>query len=89
MPRRPLAGTTLEGEIQVFWDENKEADLAGYFLYSGTEVNQLKRSSSSITINRYVDESVVPGQSYYYQLTAVDQVGNESSKSEPVSVTVQ
>ena len=84
-----VSAFVLEGEVQVFWDENKEADLEGYFLYSGTDVNQLKRSSSSITINRYVDESVVPGQSYYYQLTAVDQVGNESSKSEPVSVTVQ
>ena len=84
-----VSAFVLEGEVQVFWDENKEADLEGYFLYSGTDVNLLKRSSSSITITRYVDESVVPGQSYYYQLTAVDQVGNESSKSEPVSVTVQ
>jgi len=84
-----ITAFVLEGKVQIFWNENKEADLKGYFLYSGTDVNHLKRSSSSITINRYVDESVVPGQSYYYQLSAVDQVGNESSKSEPVSVTVQ
>ncbi len=84
-----ITAFVLEGRVQIFWDENKEADLEGYFLYSGTEVNRLQRSSSSITINRYVDESVVPGQSYYYQLSAVDQVGNESSKSDPVSVTVQ
>ena len=84
-----MTAFVLEGKVQIFWDENKEADLKGYFLYSGTDVNRLKKSSSSITITRYVDESVVPGQSYYYQLTAVDQVGNESSKSDPVSVTVQ
>ncbi len=84
-----ITAFVLEGKAQIFWDENKEADLEGYFLYSGTDLNRLKRSSSSITINRYVDESVIPGQTYYYQLSAVDQVGNEGSKSEPVSVTVQ
>ncbi|MCK5351045.1 hypothetical protein KAJ77_00620, partial [bacterium] len=84
-----VSAFVLEGEVQVFWDENKEADLEGYFLYSATNENRLKRSSSSITINRYVDESVVPGQTYYYQISAVDQVGNEGSKSEPVSVIVR
>jgi len=84
-----ITAFVLEGRVQIFWDENKEADLEGYFLYSGTDTNDLQRSSSSITINRYVDESVIPGQSYYYRLSAVDQVGNESSKSEPVSVTVR
>jgi len=84
-----ITAFVLEGRVQIFWDENKEPDLEGYFLYSGTDANQLQRSSSSITINRYVDESVIPGESYYYRLSAVDQVGNESSKSEPVSVAVQ
>ena len=84
-----ITAFVLEGKVQVLWDENVEADLEGYFLYSGTNVNRLKRSSSSITINRYVDVSVVPGQTYYYQISAVDQVGNEGSKSEQVSVTVQ
>jgi hypothetical protein len=84
-----ISAFVLEGKVQILWDENKEADLEGYFLYSGTDVNRLKRSSSSFTINRYVDESVLPGQTYYYQISAVDQVGNEGSKSEPVSVTVQ
>jgi hypothetical protein len=84
-----ITAFVLEGKVQILWDENKEADLEGYFLYSGTDVNRLKRSSSSITINRYVDESVVPGQTYYYQISAVDQVGNEGSKSGSVSVTVQ
>ncbi len=84
-----VSAFVLEGRALIFWDENPEDDLEGYFLYSGTDVNHLKRSSSSISINRYVDESVVPSQTYYYQLSAVDQVGNESSKSEPLSVTVQ
>ena len=84
-----ITAFVLEGKVRIFWNENKEADLKGYFLYSGTDANRLKKSSSSITINRYVDESVVPGQTYYYQLSAVDQVGNEGSRSEPVSVTVQ
>ncbi len=84
-----ISAFVLEGKVHILWDENKEADLEGYFLYSGTDVNRLERSSSSITINRYVDESVLPGQTYYYQISAVDQVGNEGSKSEPVSVAVQ
>ena len=78
-----------QGQVQILWDQNKEADLEGYFVYRGTDPNHLEKSSSSITINRYVDDSVAPGKTYYYQLSAVDQTGNESPKSEIISITVQ
>ncbi|MDA2933807.1 hypothetical protein MYX82_05635 [Acidobacteria bacterium AH-259-D05] len=79
---------SLEGKVQIFWDANKESDLKGYFVYSGTDPNRLRKSSSSITINRYVDESVTTGKAYYYQLSAMDRAGNESPKSDIVTITV-
>lgn len=79
----------LEEKVQVLWDANRETDLDGYFVYSGTDPNRLEKSLASITINQYVDDSVVPGETYYYQLSAVDQTGNESPRSETVSITVQ
>ena len=79
----------LDGQAQVLWDANRETDLDGYFIYSGTDPNRLEKSLASITINKYVDDSVVPGETYYYQLSAVDFTGNESSKSETVSLTVE
>ena len=79
----------LEGQAQVLWDANRETDLDGYFIYSGTDPNRLEKSLASITINKYVDDSVVAGETYYYQLSSVDLTGNESSKSEIVSLTVE
>ena len=79
----------LEGEVQVLWNANRETDLDGYFIYSGPDPNRLEKSSASITINKYVDDSVEPGKTYYYQLSAVDRTGNESPKSETISITLE
>ena len=79
----------LGGKVQILWDASQEPDLKGYFVYWGTDPNHLRKSSSLITINSYVDESVIIGQTYYYQLSAIDQVGNESLPSEMVTITVK
>lgn len=95
---------TLEGTlgIEVNWNENAESDLAAYHLYRGdiadfdTTGARLKTLEAGQTA--YADTSVIAGRTYYYQLTAVDNAGNESELSDetyafvyssdvPVSIT--
>lgn len=81
-----VTGLLWEGRIQLLWDANKELDLRGYVVYRGRDPNQIEKSSPLITINRYTDEAISSSDSWYYQVSAVDQLGNESEKSDRVSV---
>ncbi|MFQ5928190.1 MAG: fibronectin type III domain-containing protein [Acidobacteriota bacterium] len=83
-----ITALDLEGKVRILWDTNKEADLRGYFVYRGTDPNQLEKSSQLVRINIYQDESVTSGKTYYYQVSAVDKAGNESPKSETVSISI-
>jgi hypothetical protein len=80
------------GDSQVFltWQPNTEADLSGYNLYRGMDQDgsdAQKINTSLITTTEFLDQDVQNGQTYYYFVTAVDQAGNESDKSEPVAAT--
>lgn len=75
--------------VDVSWNANTEADLAGYKLYYGTAsgvyglpVDVGKVTSYSVTVNPKVTTT------YYVTLTAYDMSGNESPKSDEASITV-
>jgi len=74
--------------IKLAWSPNIEPDLSHYKMYRdnlpGTMV-YLDSIASSDTI--YTDAQVVPGDTYYYKLTAVDLSGNESDPSNEVFAT--
>jgi len=73
-------------QLQIRWQANTEADLAGYRLYRSTNW-PVDRSQGPIhgvpllTTPSYQDQVVLNGQTYYYVFTAVDQAGNESPPS--------
>lgn len=65
----------------VKWAPNKEMDLAGYRLYRRLPTTAWARISSStalITGTSYLNYPPPSGQSYLYELRAVDRAGNES-----------
>lgn len=75
--------------VDISWNANTEADLAGYKLYYGTAsgvyglpVDVGKVTSYSVTVNPKVTTT------YYVTLTAYDMSGNESPKSDEASITV-
>ncbi len=84
-PEPPTGVTVVPGIGRVFltWNENRESDLAGYYVYrsakSGGEYERL--TDKPVTRTTYSDESVRQGMTYYYVLTAVDKSGNESAHS--------
>jgi len=66
--------------LNISWNKNKEADLVEYRIYKSDKINFNNQQQFNMTPdeNYYVDTDVVEGTNYYYKLTAVDEVPNES-----------
>jgi fibronectin type 3 domain-containing protein len=93
-PGAPAAPANLVAEVDyntvsLEWDDNLEADLAGYYVYraltSGNYGDALATNSPGSS--DYVDSTAVNGTTYYYLVTAFDFNGNVSGNSAEVSAT--
>jgi len=92
-PSSPKGGTIeniTHNAIRITWDGNDEDDLEGYNIYRrkenysidwGTPIN----GEELITMVMYEDENLVEQTEYFYVITAVDEVPNESDYSEMIS----
>jgi alpha-L-arabinofuranosidase len=90
-PQQPTglwASATEEG-VHLRWNENPEADVAGYFIYRSrcTEGPFSHRVSTAlITENELLDTSVDDQVTYTYAVSAVDRHNNESILSTKLSI---
>ncbi|HEX9019823.1 MAG TPA: hypothetical protein VF903_01040 [Nitrospirota bacterium] len=84
-PARPTGLTVVPGVDRAFltWNENKEQDLAGYYVYRSTRSGRdYHRLTDKLLIHTtFSDETVKSGTTYYYTVTAVDKSGNESGRA--------
>jgi fibronectin type 3 domain-containing protein len=78
-----LFGVSSEGTVNLLWDPNSEADLAGYLVLrgegAGEKLQQLTKAP--ITETTYRDTTVQAGTTYVYVVVAVDKAGNVSAQS--------
>ena len=76
--------------VELSWAISPEGDLGGYFVYrSNLEDTQGERINTEILLSpTFRDNSVLPGNRYYYRVSAVDRSGNESPKSSAVQADV-
>jgi hypothetical protein len=83
----PGAGNML---VDLSWSINLETDLAGYRVYRSEQEGTRGQSVTAdlLPTPAVRDTSVVPGHRYWYTVTAVDRVGNESAPSAAVAVEV-
>jgi len=91
-PAAPTGLTATFGNAQVNlqWDANAETDLDGYRVYFGTTAGQLSLLASvPAGTTAYLHQSLTNGTTYYYEVRAVDRVGNASPGSAMVSATPQ
>jgi hypothetical protein len=88
----PLSPTRLvaaadDRVVSLNWNNNREGDLAGYNVYrsttSGSDYAQI--NGSLLSSSDYNDNNVTNGTTYYYVVTAVDILSNESNDSNEVS----
>lgn len=89
-PGTPAGLTALAGvnTIELAWERNADKDLRGYNVYRATGDGPLERIAT-LAEPAYSDRAVEPGKPYRYAVSATDQRGNESAKSEPVAITLQ
>lgn len=84
-----LTAQSDTGRVDLQWAPVAAEDLAFYHVYrskqsgSGTQKEKLAEIEEGSTT--YVDTAVTNGTDYYYQVTAVDTVGNESNFSNEAS----
>jgi hypothetical protein len=73
--------------LDLSWSISAENDIAGYNIYrSGQEgAAGQKQSPELLRTPAFRDMNIVPGHRYFYTVTAVDRVGNESPASAAAS----
>lgn len=92
-PATPQRFTAEPGDsqVQLFWQENQERDLAGYRVYR----SELPDRGFSVvadlpaTVTTFTDTGLRNGKTYYYRLSAVDTDHNESERTAVITVTLQ
>lgn len=78
--------------VQLSWAQNDFSTLAGYHLYRATGANNdYSRLNSSVIprqMTQYMDNTVKPGNNYYYKYTVVTTANTESQPSNIVQVSI-
>lgn len=81
------AQTDAPASLDLSWAISPETDIAGYNLYRSNQVGipGQRLNAEPLLTPAFRDMNAVPGQRYFYTVTAVDRSGNESPASTPVS----
>ena len=76
--------------VSFMWDENLEADLAGYRVYRSDTSGGYDKSTDMIWEGTAITatENNVPDGTWYWVATAYDTSGNESGYSNEVTATL-
>jgi len=75
--------------IDLTWTANTDADLAGYNIYRRIAGGQTEKINAELVKSpSFRDSNVRAGTKYFYTVSALDQRGNESGKSEETSEQV-
>lgn len=79
-----------EAAIDLSWQPGTESDLAGYAVYRREDQAAWARISTAQVLvgPAFHDTRVVPGHTYQYAVTAIDQGGHESARSAVTEETV-
>ncbi len=79
-----------EGEINIDWNDNSESDFDHYRLERDTDDGFGPGSDPFDTpASVFPDSGLIPGETYYYRVIAVDAGGNESAPSAAVHADAQ
>ncbi len=89
VPPKPPTGlevvSTTHNSTTLTWDPNTEADLEGYNIFRSEKSNPSNWGESIGNtikgIQEYIDTGLVEETTYYYVITAFDEVPNESGFS--------
>ena len=81
-----LIATTGNTQVVLTWAANSEGDLASYKVYRGTSASPTTLLSTiTAGTETSTEDSLTNGTLYYFNISAVDDAGNESSVTSDVS----
>jgi len=88
-PGTPSNGIAIgrDQSVSLAWDDNTEADLAGYILYKSETPLSGFSSIGQTEFTAFEDGDVENLRTYYYRVSAIDRAGNESREKHGVSGT--
>jgi fibronectin type 3 domain-containing protein/type II secretory pathway pseudopilin PulG len=90
-PRTPYNFSIIDmgvgDQLKISWNKNKESDIVEYRLYKADNFDFTDQEIFIIPPDTtfYMDSEVIEGKNYYYKVSAVDEVPNESHLT-PVKV---
>ena len=82
-----LHADAAPASIELAWTRGPEPDLAGYRIYRSVAGGPFETTGALSQTPAWSDRSAEHGKTYRYQVTALDQAGNESPRSPAVEVT--
>ncbi len=73
--------------LDLSWSISAENDIAGYNIYRSAQESARgqKQNPELLRTPAFRDMNIAPGHRYFYTVTAVDRVGNESPASAAAS----
>jgi fibronectin type 3 domain-containing protein len=90
-PPQSLKAVGGDGTVSLTWDapnDNGGSPIKFYHIYRGASPDQLSRYATVGDVRSYTDTAVTNGQTYWYRVSAENDVG-EGSWSNPASATPQ
>jgi hypothetical protein len=90
-PAAPTGVTAVaaEGSVNLIWNANSEADLAGYLVLRGAGGEKPKPITPKPIQETTFRDTVAPGTRVTYAIEAVDKAGNVSAMSETTEETAR
>ncbi len=83
---RIIGETPWGGENKVSWIASASTDVVEYEVYRGVGVAPAGEVYQTTSALEYTDTDLIAGLTYYYNVVAVDAVGNKSAPSDTVSI---
>jgi hypothetical protein len=73
-----LAVIHQDGKVVISWDEPEDdggSPLTGYVIFKGTTTGNLAQLAEPGLVTEFEDNDLQPGQTYYYQVAALNEFG--------------
>ena len=85
-PSPPTGAVVSNGDdrVYLFWNLNRELDIAGYNVYYSDSYDGKYYLIGSTVYDNFIDYDAANGETYYYGICAYDYNGNESELSRDV-----
>jgi hypothetical protein len=84
-----LAAASTQESVELTWERNTEPDFAFYRVYRSLDGTGFEKIADSLQAPSYGDRTAARGKPYRYAVSAVDLLGNESARSQPVEAGIK